>query len=149
MASLAQLRLVASLEEKKSQSLSRQYQQAKQYLFENQQKLAGLEQYRLDYLKQIKQKVTVGVNTKTLIQHQNFVGKLDKACQQQTEIINQSVLVCEQRKKQWLAQEAKAQAILKLIDKNEEKQRINQSRLEQKMFDEISSQQFIRRSSHI
>ncbi|GLR70728.1 flagellar export protein FliJ [Agaribacter marinus] len=146
MASIEQLGLVATLEDKKSKSLLQQYQQAKQYLFENQQKLAGLEQYRLDYLQQIKQKVANGVGAKALIQHQNFVGKLDKACQQQVQIINQAVLVSDQRKTQWLAQEAKAKAIDKLIDKSKAKRHLTQTRQEQKLFDEFSLQQFYRKT---
>ena len=40
MASLSQLQLVVSIEGKKESALARQYQQAKDHLFNNQQKLS-------------------------------------------------------------------------------------------------------------
>ncbi|MBT1450824.1 flagellar export protein FliJ [Glaciecola sp. XM2] len=139
MASLSQLELVLGIERKKDEALARQYQQAKDHLFANQQKLSSLEQYRLDYLKLIRQKASEGLNAKALIQHQSFVGKLDKACEQQVELINQAVLVSNQRKEQWLTQQAKTQAVAKFMDKQKQKQALIESKNEQKLFDELSS----------
>jgi flagellar FliJ protein len=139
MASLSQLQLVVSIEGKKENALFRQYQQAKDHLFSNQQKLSALEQYRLDYLKLIRQKASEGLQAKALIQHQSFVGKLDKACEQQILQINQAVLVSQQRKEQWLKQKAKAQAVAKFIDKQVIKQQLAESKQEQKLFDELSA----------
>lgn len=139
MASLSQLQLVVSIEGKKESALARQYQQAKDHLFNNQQKLSALEQYRLDYLKLIRQKASEGLQAKALIQHQSFVGKLDKACEQQIHVINQAVLVSQQRKEQWLKQKAKAEAVAKFIDKQVIKQQLAESKQEQKLFDELSA----------
>nr|WP_136249958.1 flagellar export protein FliJ [Ningiella ruwaisensis] len=144
-ASIKQLSLVAQLEKEKEQKLSEQYQQARQHLFQNQQKLSSLEQYRLDYLKLIREKASQGLGAKTLIQHQSFVGKLDKACEQQVQVINQAVLVADQRKNQWLKQQTKAKAIEKLINKQQQNLRLQQNRQEQKLFDELSSLAFSKR----
>jgi flagellar FliJ protein len=83
MSNLKQLHLVADLEIKKEQKLAQNYQFAAKNLQDNQQKLSGLEQYRLDYLKLIQQKGQLGVEAKELHQHQSFVAKLDRACEQQ------------------------------------------------------------------
>lgn len=139
MASVKQLNLVANIEAEKEQNLLQQHQQAKQHLFENQQKLSALEQYRLDYLNLIKQKASEGLAAKALIQHQSFVAKLDKACEQQIGIINQATLVVEQRKNQWLTQKSKAQAIVKLMQKQSHKHQQLADKQEQKLFDELAS----------
>jgi flagellar FliJ protein len=145
MATLKQLSLVAKIEKDKEDNAARQYQQAKQHLFDNQQKLNGLEQYRLDYLKLIRQKASAGLAAKALVQYQSFVGKLDKACEQQIHVINQAVLVSDQRKRQWLTQQTKAKAILTLIQKQQSKQASIAAKQEQNLFDELASQALYRR----
>lgn len=139
MAKLSQLHLVVSIEGKKESGLARQHQQAKDHLMSNQQKLSSLEQYRLDYLKLIRQKASEGLQAKALIQHQSFVGKLDKACEQQVQLINQAVLVVKQRKEQWLKQKAKTQAVAKFIETQTHKQSLIESKQEQRLFDELSA----------
>ncbi|MFC4699923.1 flagellar export protein FliJ [Glaciecola siphonariae] len=146
MASIKQLTLVANLEKDKEQALAKQYQQAKQHLFDNQQKLSSLEQYRLDYMNLIKKKASEGLAAKALIQHQSFVGKLDRACEQQINVINQATLVSQQRKTQWLAQQTKAQAIVKLIEKQSRIQNTLAAKQEQKMFDELASMSLLKRA---
>ncbi|MGQ8366385.1 flagellar export protein FliJ [Glaciecola sp. 1036] len=147
MASIQQLQLVVDIEKKKENTLLQHYQTAKQYVFDNQRKLSGLENYRLEYLKQIKQKVNQGVGAKTLIQHQNFVAKLDKACQQQINIINQGVMAENQRKQQWLLQQKKTKAVEALIQKRRIQAQMLEQKKEQKLFDEIASQRFHRSRS--
>jgi flagellar FliJ protein len=149
MASVKQLTLVVNLEKEKEQNLLQQHSQAKQHLFENQQKLNALEQYRLDYLSLIKKKASEGLAAKALIQHQSFVGKLDKACEQQINIINQATLVVQQRKNQWLAQQQKAQAIVKLLEKQLHKDKQLAQKQEQKLFDELASLSQIKRAISI
>lgn len=145
MASIKQLLLVAKLEKDKEHAHLRQYQEAKQSVFDNQQKLANLEKYRIDYLYLIKQKASAGLGAKSLIQHQSFVGKLDKACEQQVNMINQSTLVAQQRKEQWLTQKAKARAIQTLVDKQGAKQSKITTDKEQKLCDELASQSHFKR----
>lgn len=146
MATIKQLTLVANIEKEKEQELARQYQVAKQHVFDNQQKLSSLEQYRIDYLFLIKQKARVGLAAKALVQYQSFVGKLDKACEQQINQVNQATLVAEQRKQQWLQQQTKAKAILALMEKLKTKQIRSAAKQEQKLFDELASLSLLKRS---
>lgn len=148
MSSLKQLLLVASVEYKKVQNGALQYQQANVHLQQNQQKLSGLERYRLDYLHSIRVKGQQGVGAMSLNQHHQFVGKLDKACQQQISIINNAVLVVDQRKRQWLAQQQKHKAILHLVEIKQKAAQIKEAKLEQKMFDEFALQSIVRKSSY-
>ena len=115
MSSIKQLLLVANVEQKREQNCALQYQQANAHLQANQQKLTGLERYRLDYLHGIRTKASQGIGATSMNQHHQFIGQLDKACEQQINVIGQSVLVVDQRKRQWLAQQQKHKAILHLI----------------------------------
>ena len=145
MASIKQLTLVCDIEKQKLEKLHATYIQTKNYLFEQQQKLSGLENYRLDYIGQIKQQVALGVAAKTLIQHQNFVGKLDKACEQQINIINQAVLVVDQRKQHWMKQQQKYKAVLQLISRRQKQLLKDQNKQEQLVLNEFAIQQYHRR----
>jgi len=144
MAKIKQLELVVKIETEKEQHLARQYQLAKQNAFDNQQKLNSLEQYRVDYIALIKQKAEQGVSARALIQHQSFVGKLDKACEQQVEMINQCHLVSEQRKQQWIAQQTRTKAIHLLLNKQKSKKTQLENKQEQRLFDELSAQSHIK-----
>jgi flagellar FliJ protein len=143
--SQSQLKLVADWERQKEQKLSQDFQVAQHYATENKQKLSGLESYRLDYLRQAQVKATEGVGSQTFSQHQQFIGKLDKACELQMQNLNQALVVADQRKSQWLQQQCKRKAVELLLDKQVlAKQKLEQ-RQEQMMLDEISIQKYIRR----
>lgn len=148
MSKLRQLNLVLELEIKKEQNCAMLYQQANMHLQQNQSKLSGLERYRLDYLHAIRQKAHQGVDAQSMNQHHQFVGKLDKACEQQIQVINNAVLVMAQRKQQWLLQQQKSKAIKSLILSKQKKAIALENRQEQKMFDELAAQQAFKKISH-
>jgi len=147
MSKLKQLYMVAKVEQDREQQCALNYQQANAHLQANQQKLSGLERYRLEYLHSIRVKAQQGLAALSLSQHHQFVGKLDKACEQQVQIINNAVLVVNQRKQQWLAQQQKRKAILHLITIKEKQVLVKEAKLEQKMFDEIAIQRASRKIS--
>jgi flagellar FliJ protein len=141
MSNLNQLHMVSELETKKEQKLAQNYQFAAKNLQDNQQKLTGLEQYRLEYLQLIQRKGQLGVEAKKLHQHQSFVAKLDRACEQQIQFVSQAVLVADQRKRQWLEQQKR-----RMLIASKTKQTIAvEARKEQQLFDEIAIQKYVRR----
>lgn len=148
MSKLSQLYMVAQVEKEREQQRALQYQQANAHLQANQQKLSGLERYRLDYLHTIRLKAQEGVAALAMNQHHQFVGKLDKACEQQIQVINNAVLVANQRKQQWQVQQQKHKAILHLIALKEKQVDVKAAKLEQKMFDEIALQKATRKPSY-
>jgi flagellar FliJ protein len=145
MSNLKQLNMVSDVETKKEQKLAQNFQVAAKHLQDNQQKLSGLEQYRLEYLKLIQQKGQLGVEAKKLHQHQSFVAKLDRACEQQIQFVSQAVLVADQRKRQWLEQQKRRKAIEMLIAKKTKEAFAVEARIEQALFDELAIQKYIRR----
>ncbi|MDU0355691.1 flagellar export protein FliJ [Paraglaciecola aquimarina] len=140
----SQLKLVADWERQKEQKLAQDFQIAQNYAQENKQKLSGLENYRLDYLRQAQVKAKQGIGSLTFNQHQQFIGKLDKACELQMQQVAQSALVADQRKSQWLQQQKKRKAVDLLIEKQNIAQQQREAKQEQIMLDELTLQKFIR-----
>ena len=143
--SIAQLQMVAEWENQKEQKLLQTFQMAQQYVQENRKKLAGLEQYRLDYLRQAQNKAKQGMAATTYGQHQQFIGKLDKACEQQSKIVSNALLVADQRRMQWLQQQKKRKAVEMLLAKQQHTLYLRQEKQEQQMLDELALQRVIRR----
>lgn len=141
-----QLQLVANWEKDKEDKYARDFQLAQQAVQQNQQKLAGLEQYRLDYLRQLNQKASQGLGSQHYHQHHAFIGKLDKACQQQTQVLSNARLVADQRKVQWLAQQRKRKAVEHLLEQQARQQQQRSDRHEQQLLDEFALQRFLRKA---
>lgn len=143
--SIAQLQMVADWERKKEQKLATDFRLAQQYVQDNKRKLTGLEQYRLDYLRQAQTKAKSGMASTTYNQHQQFIGKLDKACEQQSKIVSNALIVADQRRVQWLQQQKKRKAVELLIEKQQLQLTKRQEKQEQQMLDELATQRFIRK----
>lgn len=140
-----QLQLVADWENEKEQRCARDFQIAQQNANLHKQKLSSLEQYRVEYLQQTQTKASSGVKALSFNQYQSFIGKLDKACEQQTQVHSQAVLVADQRMALWLKQQQKRKAIELLIEKKRQQRTYLENKREQQMLDEISLQKFIRK----
>ncbi|MEP4891713.1 MAG: flagellar export protein FliJ [Aliiglaciecola sp.] len=139
-----QLELVARWEKDKEDRLAHDFQLAQQHAEMNKQKLTSLEGYRLDYLRQTQMKSAGILNIDKFNKLHSFIGKLDKACQQQMQVHNQAVLVAEQRRDLWLAQQRKRKAVEMLLDKKRQAREVRNNKLEQLFMDELSTQRFIR-----
>ena len=140
-----QLEMVADWEREKERKCAQDFQLAQQHAQLNKQKLESLEQYRLDYLRQTQLRATGGVEAKSFNQHLSFIGKLDKACEEQTKVHSQALLVADQRKRLWLQQQRKRKAVEMLLDKKHQQKMIRENRLEQHALDEIALQKFVRK----
>lgn len=140
-----QLQKVADWEREKELQCARDFQIAQQYAEQQKVKLTTLEQYRMDYLRQTQQNGSSGVTGQHFSQQLNFVGKLDKACEQQAGVHRQSLLVADQRKNQWLKQQQKRKAIETLLEKKARQQQLRELKAEQQLLDEFAIQQHIRR----
>lgn len=141
---MSQLDLVAKFELEKEQKAAQLFQLAQQHVQQQRQKLSSLQQYRLDYLRQIQQNGKGGVGAKVYHQHLNFVGKLEKACQQQMNMISQANMVADQRKRAWLEQQKRRKAVDMLIEKKAEEKVRKEARQEQALMDEFAMQKFFR-----
>ncbi|MFT2091390.1 flagellar export protein FliJ [Paraglaciecola sp. 2405UD69-4] len=143
--SKSQLDLVAQWERQKEQKMVEDFRQAQQFAQSNKQKLSGLENYRLDYLREVQQKAKNGIGSLTFGQHHQFIGKLDKACEMQTQALNKALIVADQRRSQWLQQQRKRKAVEMLLQKQQLAKQKREDKQEQAMLDEMSLQKYLRK----
>ena len=142
----SQLHMVARWEQEKEEKAAMTFQLAQKYVNEQRNKLQGLEQYRLEYFRQIQQKArSTGLKAMSFNQHQGFIAKLDKACEQQRQVIHNAVLAADQRKETWLKQQQKRKAVEMLLEKKKAQAMAREIRLEQALMDEVALQKFIRK----
>ena len=142
--SLQQMNVVLRLETDKEKNTLHAFNVAQDYYQQQKAKLTSLQQYRLDYFRQLQQEGGNGVGARHYQQRLSFVAKLDKACEQQNQIIAQASVVADQRKRQWLAQQRKRQAVEKLIGKKQHTLQQLDNRQEQQAMDEFALQRLLR-----
>jgi len=139
------LHLLLKLETDKEESLRMNYLQANQNLLANQQKLQGLNNFRLEYTQQLHLKGQGGLSSAGLTQYHSFISKIEEAIRQQASATNTAKQVVSQRKTLWLKQQIKAKAVAKLIENQKLKANALIAKNEQKMLDEFSANQFFQR----
>ncbi|MEL0648231.1 flagellar export protein FliJ [Pseudoalteromonas agarivorans] len=139
------LDLLLKLENDKEESLRMNYLQANQNLQANQQKLQGLNDFRLEYSQQLHLKGKSGLSSAGFGQYHAFIAKIEEAIRQQASTVNTAKQVVTQRKTLWLKQQIKAKAVAKLIEKQKLKASALIAKNEQKILDEFSANQFFQR----
>lgn len=141
----SQMQMVAEWEKEKEEKAAQNFQLAQKYVDDQRARLQGLEQYRLEYFRKIQQRGTEeGFEARSLNQHLGFVTKLDRACEQQRQIIHNAVLAADQRKESWLKQKQKSRAVEMLLDKQRLKAEQIAAKQEQALMDEVALQRFMR-----
>ncbi|MBQ4831783.1 flagellar export protein FliJ [Pseudoalteromonas sp. MMG010] len=141
----SKLNLLLKLENDKEESLRLGYLQAQQNFQANQQKLQGLNDFRLEYMQQLHIKGQSGLSSAGFSQYHAFIAKIEEAIKQQAATVNTAKQVVGQRKSLWLKQQIKAKAVSMLIEKQKQKALALANKNEQKMLDEFSSNQFYQR----
>ncbi|WP_165742709.1 flagellar export protein FliJ [Pseudoalteromonas sp. Z9A6] len=139
------LDLLLKIENDKEESLRMSYLQANQNLQSNQQKLQGLNNFRLEYSQQLHLKGKSGLSSAGFGQYHAFIAKIEEAIRQQASTVNTAKQVVTQRKILWLKQQIKAKAVAKLIENQKLKANALMAKNEQKMLDEFSANQFFQR----
>ncbi len=141
---MSQLKLVVQIEEEKEQKAAQAFQLAQQNVAAQKQKLQNLQQYRLEYLRQIQNNGKDGVTAQKYHQHLSFIGKLDKACEQQYGAISRASLVADDRKKQWIEQQKRRKAVEMVLENQRIAAEKKEMRRQQNTMDEYAAQKFYR-----
>ncbi|PCI59437.1 MAG: flagellar export protein FliJ [Gammaproteobacteria bacterium] len=144
--STKQLDTLLKYERDKEQKSAQLLQESERDYQDNLLRLTSVSDFRLEYMKRVSQRSLEGIDSATYSQYHAFIAKLDNASEQVKIAINQAKALVEQRKKQWLIQHQKVQAVELLRGKQLIKLAAFAAKQEQKMFDEIATQQYIRRS---
>ncbi|WDE03978.1 flagellar export protein FliJ [Thalassomonas viridans] len=143
---MRQLDTLLKFEQDKEVSAAQKLQAAELEYQQNQQRLKGVQDYRLEYMKRLSQRSLSGIDSATYSHFHGFIAKLDHAAEQVQLAIKQAKSMLELRKKQWLAQRQKVKAVEHLKEQQLKKLAVLADKREQKMFDEIATQQFVRRN---
>ncbi|BDM63804.1 flagellar export protein FliJ [Shewanella sp. NFH-SH190041] len=110
------------------------------------QQLASLNQYRLDYLKQLDARSQQQISATFYHQLHKFIRQLDEAIARQCQALQQTAQQVEQARQHWLAQQQKRQAIETLLEQKALKRSQQVQRQEQRLADELAlRQRYLRR----
>ena len=142
-----QLDTVLKVETDREQVAIKRFVAAQQNHQAQKQKLQQLQQYRTDYIEDLKKNGGGGLAATRYQQHLSFVSKLDLACEQQMHVISRAAMAMDQCKSDWLKKQQRKEAIIKLIEKQQREHEYKLLRQEQLEMDEFSNQQFLRRKS--
>ncbi len=143
--SLKQLDTLLKYEKDKEQKAIQALQQAEKDYQDNLQRITNVDDFRLEYMKRVSEHSQIGIDSATYGHYHAFINKLDNAAKQVKIALHQSKALVAQRKQQWFIQRQKVQAVEHLRAKEQAKLTLKAAKQEQKMFDEIANQQFIRR----
>ncbi len=110
-------------------------------------RLQSVADYRLEYMKRLSQRSSVGLDSATYNHYHAFISKLDYASSQVEIAMKQAKALVEQSKTLWIKQRHKVQAVEMLAAKRQLALTKIANKKEQNMLDEIATQQFIRRQS--
>lgn len=142
---MKQLNTILKFEKDNEQRCADQLKVAENEYQQNITRLQGVADYRLEYMKRLSQRAEQGLDSATYSHYHAFIAKLDTASAQVEIAMNQAKALVKQSKSIWLKQRQKVKAVELLRDKRLQKLAKAADRAEQKMFDEIATQQYIRR----
>ena len=142
---MKQLNTLYKYELDKEQKASQALQVAEVDYEQNKARLKSVSDYRLEYMRRLNQRSIAGIDSATYSHFHAFIAKLDNASQQVKIAAHQAKALVDTRKKQWLEQRQKIQAVELLRNKKLAALQLVANKKEQKMFDEMATQQFVRR----
>ena len=142
---MKQLNTLYKYELDKEQKASQALQVAEVDYEQNKTRLKSVSDYRLEYMRRLNQRSIEGIDSATYSHFHAFIAKLDNASQQVKIALHQAKALVDTRKKQWLEQRRKIQAVELLRNKKLAALQLVANKKEQKMFDEMATQQFVRR----
>ena len=142
---MKQLDTILKYERDNEQRCADQLKIAENEYQQNINRLQGVADYRLEYMKRLSERATVGLDSATYSHYHAFIAKLDTASEQVEVAMHQAKALAVQSKSIWLKQRQKVKAVELLHEKRLKVIAVAAERSEQKRFDEIATQQYIRR----
>ncbi|MBM7072224.1 flagellar export protein FliJ [Shewanella sp. 202IG2-18] len=135
---------VLKLATEAEEQASLQFRSATMDVQKAQSQLDALNQYRLDYMTQMKAKVGTNLTSSQYQQFHKFIAQIDQAVSQQVLAVKETEKIKEHRQKNWLEKQQKRKAVESLLDKKALKRQQAEAKSEQKLFDEFAVQQYFR-----
>lgn len=107
--------------------------------------LSALNNYRLEYMKQMQSQQGQAISASHYHQFHRFIRQIDDAITQQNRVVADGETQKGYRQQHWLEKQKKRKAVELLLASKEKKRQVVEQKREQKMTDEFASQQFYRR----
>lgn len=142
----SQLVTLYKFEKEKENKAAQELQLAETDYQQNLQRLSSVGEFRLEYMKRLMDRSIAGIDSATYTHFHAFVAKLDHAASQVEIAIKQAKSLAEHKRKLWLKQRQKVKAVEHLQSQQEKRHQLKVDKQEQAMFDEMATQQFIRRN---
>jgi flagellar FliJ protein len=142
-----QLETLLKFEHSKEEMAAKTLRNAENDYQQNLIRLQSVADYRLEYMKRLSERSRIGLDSATYNHYHAFISKLDYAAEQVKVAMQQAKALVEQSKSLWLKQRQKVQAVEMLAMKRSIALAKVENKKEQAMFDEIATQQFLRRKS--
>ncbi|GGP38559.1 MULTISPECIES: flagellar export protein FliJ [Shewanella] len=134
------LKLAVEAEEKAALQLkAAQFERQKR-----QGQLDALNNYRLDYMKQMEGHTGTTLRANQYHQFHQFIRQVDSAINQQVAVVQDGEKQVGYRQQHWQETQQKRKAVEMLLAKKATKAQIAESKREQKMSDEFAMQQYFR-----
>lgn len=130
------LQPVQRLSESREQDAAKALGDSNRAVCEQEQRLADLESYREEYARYYQQRGEAGVTAAKLMELQRFLHNLNKAIEQQQQVVAMARQHSEQSKQQWNTARGKRQALGKVAERYREEEQRSAARQEQKENDE-------------
>jgi flagellar FliJ protein len=108
--------------------------------------LSALNNYRLEYMKQMQSQQGQAISASHYHQFHRFIRQIDDAITQQNRVVADGEKQKEYRQLHWLEKQKKRKAVELLLASKALKRQVVEQKREQKMTDEFASQQFYRRN---
>lgn len=140
-----QLITLHKFESDKEQKAIQNLQQARGFYESQKSRLEGVENYRLEYMRNFQNNADKGMTAASFSHFHSFLKKLDEAYLSQQHMVGKAKQVVDQRQREYLAQQQKLRSVELLIDNQKKAIAAKEAKNEQKMFDEFAMQQFYRR----
>jgi flagellar FliJ protein len=118
---MQQLETLLKYERDNEQRCADQLKIAENEYQQNINRLAGVGEYRLEYMKRLSQRAESGLDSSTYSHYHAFIAKLDSASAQVEIAVTQAKALVDQSKNIWLKQRQKVKAVELLRDQRQKK----------------------------
>lgn len=132
------LQPVQRLSECREQDAAKALGDSNRAVSEQEQRLADLENYREEYARYYQQRGEAGVTAAKLMELQRFLHNLNKAIEQQQQVVAMARRHSEQSKQQWNSARGRRQALGKVAERYRQEEQHSAARQEQKENDEYA-----------
>ncbi|MBV7314796.1 flagellar export protein FliJ [Shewanella sp. NIFS-20-20] len=140
------LQTVLKLVTEAEQQAALQLKSAQLECQKRQQQLNSLNQYRLDYMQQLKAQQGQDISASYYHQFHRFIRQIDEAITTQVKTVAEADNLRQHRQAHWLQRQQKRKSVEQLLAKKAQQADAKAQRLEQKQLDEFVVNQFARRT---